>query len=105
MKEYGVRHTTNNKTNACIGLPDKNFTLQNGHEILKQYFSEVQRLDYEDSLAVTNIEDILDYIYSLSSITCVEEMKREDLKEILEKKMVNGILNIPKEYSMFICRK
>ena len=94
LKEYGAKDVTN-----------KNFTLQNGYEILKKYFSDVQRLDYEDSLAVTNIDDILDYLYSLTSITSIADLKRKDLKEILEGKMVNNILSIPKEYGMFICRK
>jgi len=94
LKEYGVKDITN-----------KNFTLQNGYGILKRYFSAVQRLDYEDSLAVTDIDDILDYIYSLTNMTSISELKRKDLKEILERKMVNGILSIPKEYGMFICRK
>ncbi len=66
---------------------------------------DVKRLDYEDSLAVTDIDDILDYLYLLTNITSIEKLKRKDLKETLERKMVNGILNIPKEYGMFICRK
>ncbi|MCI8825940.1 MAG: methyltransferase domain-containing protein [Lachnospiraceae bacterium] len=94
LKEYGVKDITN-----------KNFTLQNGYKILKKHFSDVKRLDYEDSLAVTDINDILDYLYSLTNITSIAELKRKDLKGILERKMVNGILNIPKEYGMFICRK
>ncbi len=94
LKEYGVKDITN-----------KNFTLQNEYEILKNHFSDVKRLDYEDSLAVTDIDDILDYLYSLTNITSIEKLKRKDLKETLERKMVNGILNIPKEYGMFICRK
>ncbi len=72
---------------------------------MKNHFSDVKRLDYEDSLAVTDIDDILDYLYSLTNITSIEKLKRKDLKETLERKMVNGILNIPKEYGMFICRK
>lgn len=94
LKEYGITDTTN-----------KNFTLQNGYGILNKYFSNIQRLDYEDSLAVTDVDDVLDYIYSLNNMSSVAELERETLKEILEKEMVNGILNIPKEYGMFICRK
>lgn len=94
VKEYGITDTTN-----------KNFTLQNGYEILKKYFSNIQRLNYEDSLAVTNIEDILDYIYSLTNMSSITTLGRKMLKEILEKEMINGVLNIPKEYGMFICKK
>lgn len=94
LKDYGIADTTN-----------KNFTLQNGSSILGKHFSEIQRLDYEDSLAVTDINDILDYICSLSDMTSIAKLGRDTLKTVLEREMVNGILNIPKEYGMFICRK
>lgn len=94
LKEYGVKDTTN-----------KNFTLQNGQRILEKHFSHVQRLDYEDSLAVTDVEDVLDYIFSLTAMSPVAKLGRQTLKEVLEKHMVDGVLNIPKEYGMFICRK
>lgn len=94
LREYGVKDTTN-----------KNFTLQNGHDILKKHFSIVQRFDYEDSLAVTDIDDMLDYIYSLKNMSSVTELAREDIKEVLEKNMVDGVLNVPKENGMFICQK
>lgn len=94
LKDYGITDTTN-----------KNFTIQNGNRILKKYFSEIRRLDYEDSLAVTDINDILDYICSLSDMTSIAKLGRNTLKTVLEREMVNGILNIPKEYGMFICRK
>lgn len=94
LKEYGITDTTN-----------KNFTLQNGYGILQKYFSNIQRLDYEDSLAVTDVNGVLDYIYSLTNMSSIAKLERQTLKEILENKMVNGILTIPKEYGMFICRK
>lgn len=94
LKDYGAKDDSN-----------KNFTLQNGGNILKKYFSSVQRMDYEDSLRVTNIEDILDYIYSMSGMLSIAECDRTDVKNVLEKNTVNGVLNIPKENGMFICRK
>lgn len=94
LREYGVRDTTN-----------KNFTLQNGYDILKKHFSVVQRFDYEDSLAVTDIDDMLDYIYSLKNMSSVAELAREDIKAVLEKNTVDGVLNVPKENGMFVCQK
>lgn len=94
LKEYGVTDNAN-----C------NFTLQNGESILRKYFSYVKRLDYEDALAVTDIDDILDYIYSMSGILSVARLDRSTVKEVLEKNMENGVLKIPKEYGMFICAK
>lgn len=94
LSSCGVKDTTN-----------KNFTLQNGFDILNQHFDNVKRLDYKDSLAVTNIDDLINYIYSLTSMTTLSEINKEKMKSILEEKMENGILNVPKEYGMFICKK
>jgi len=94
LKEYGAFDTTN-----------KNFTLQNGGNILKSHFSEIRRFDYEDSLEVTNIEDLLDYIYSMSGILSIAGLERAEIKGILEKNAINGVLKIPKEYGMFVCGK
>ena len=84
---------------------NKNFTLQNGKEILEPFFADVQKLDYEDSLAVTNIDDLIEYIYSLSSMTSLSSVPKEEIRVVLEKFVVNGVLNVPKEYGMFCCRK
>ena len=93
LSEYGVEDNTN-----------KNFTLQNGDQYLNSTFGKVERFDYKDSLAVTNIEDIIDYIYSLSSMTTLSSMNREKIRDALTEKMTDGVLNVPKDYGMFICR-
>ena len=41
---------------------------------MKNYFSHIQRLDYEDSLAVTDVEDVLDYIYSLTTLSSIAKL-------------------------------
>ena len=94
LQEYGITDTVN-----------KNFTLQNGEGILKEYFSNVQRFEYEDALAVTNIEDMLDYVESLTGVSQIAGLGREAVKAALEKKMAGGVLHVPKEYGMFICSK
>ena len=81
------------------------FTLQNGEEKLKSVFSDVQRFLYEDSLEVTDAEDMVDYICSLTGMTDLRKLPRSDVKAVLEKNMRNGILCIPKEYGMFIAGK
>ena len=91
LGDYGVEDNVN-----------KNFTLQNGEEILSSVFKKVERKDYEDSLAVTNIEDLVDYIYSLPSMLSLSNEPREKIQTCLQSHMVNGILSVPKEYGMFI---
>lgn len=80
------------------------FTLQNGGESLGQHFAQVQRLDREDGLAITDIKDFADYIYSLSSLTNMDKISRKTVLEALISRVENGILYVPKEYGMFICR-
>ena len=91
LGDYGVGDDSN-----------KNFTLQNGGEILKRVFPKAEKLEYKDSLAVTELDDMVGYIYSLSSMTCLGDIPRETIKERLARKMKNGVLNVPKEYGMFV---
>lgn len=92
LKNYGVDDKLN-----------KRFTLQNGERILREHFADVYRLDYEDALEVTDVNDMLEYISSLTSMSNINTIPREELKQILESNMTGGILRIPKEYGMFTC--
>lgn len=104
--EHGIIDYLSKLLFSC-GIEDKtnkNFTLQNGKLLLEAYFNQVNRLNYEDSLAVTNVDDLIDYIYSLTSMTELSQLNKEKIKSILTNNMENGILNVPKEYGMFICK-
>ena len=81
------------------------FTLQNGYEILSPYFTDVKRLDYIDSLEITDIDDLIDYLDSLNEMHETLNLDKITLKNKLQEKMIKGILSIPKEYGMFICKK
>lgn len=89
------------------GLSDnlnKSFTLQNGAEPLKRHFDHVQRFDYEDSLAIPFVDAFADYIFSLTALDGVQNLERTFLIQTLESRKENGILHVPKEYGMFVCR-
>ena len=93
------------KVLVAYGVEDnvnKNFTLQNGQKILTKHFSKVTKLEYIDSLAVTDVSDMVEYIYSLSSMTSLSGVPKQVVKDILVGHTTNGILNVPKEYGMFI---
>ena len=79
-----------------------NFTLQNGEQALTPFFADVAKEDYPDSLAVTDAEDLADYIFSLSGMTNLRKLPREVVRSVLDRHMKDGVLNIPKEYGMFI---
>ena len=80
------------------------FTLQNGAGKLRPVFSDVQELRYEDALEVTDVEDMVDYIHSLTGMSELKKLSRDELRPVLEANMRNGILHVPKEYGMFIAR-
>ena len=80
------------------------FTLQNGKEKLLPYFPEVETALYEDALAVTDVEDLVDYIYSLSGMSDLRNLPRDTVRGVLTDHMAGGVLRIPKEYGMFIAR-
>lgn len=91
FSEYGVEDSIN-----------KNFTLQNGYEILGKVFSKVEKLEYVDSLQVTEVDDMVEYIYSLSSMMPLRNVPKQEIKNILLQHTSDGILNVPKEYGMFL---
>lgn len=93
LGKYGVKDETN-----------KSFTLQNGTDILSAYFDTVERLDYEDALNVTDLDDMVDYILSFSAIGNIISVDKTVIKHILENNTVNGVLYVPKEYGMFVCK-
>lgn len=93
LHEYGVR-----------GEIGRTFTLQNGAESLVHHFEDVQMYTREDGLAISCVDDFVDYVLSLSGLTGVSGLSRDLLHRAFEKKTINGILYIPKEYGMFICK-
>ena len=92
LRRFGVRDLLNRR-----------FTLQNGEMNLKQHFSFVSREDYPDALAVTDPEDLADYLYSLGSMADLNPAYRPEIVDALRREMRNGVLTVPKEYGMFIC--
>ena len=69
---------------------------------MKKTFSNVEKKEYIDSLEVTNVDDMVEYIYSLSSMTSLSSVPKQAIKEILIQNTSDGILNVPKEYGLFI---
>ena len=92
LGEFGVRDPMNRR-----------FTLQNGESLLRRHFSSVRRLDYEDALNVTRVEDLVDYLYSMASMAHLPEAARPGVTAALRGRMRDGALHVPKEYGMFIC--
>lgn len=80
------------------------FGLENGEAILKKYFSNVQRLEYPDSLEITESKPLIDYIMSCHGNQNeilgprLNEFK-EYIDELLKK---NGKIVVTKHAGLFI---
>lgn len=82
---------------------DIKFNLKNGEAVLKNYFSSIEKRLYIDSLAVTDANDLMEYITSSNDIP--DDVYNE-IKEIAETEIrLNGVFKINKEQGMFICIK
>lgn len=83
------------------------FTLENGCEILSQHFENVQRIDYEDSLHITNTQDLINWLKSTITLSArITEAKIDELYGYFEDIRINqGAIDIPKEAGLFISAK
>lgn len=81
------------------------FTLQNGEKQLRRFFGHVQMDMRQDALRVTNVDDLADYVLSMTSFSFVRAWPYEQLKEKLTQQMVDGVITIPKENGLFQCHE
>jgi ubiquinone/menaquinone biosynthesis C-methylase UbiE len=84
--------------------PNHSFTMQNGKEILSRSFEDITPVLYEDSLHVTKAEDLVEYLRSLASFKAVIDLPIQKIRDILKEHTTDGVIELPKEYGMFICR-
>jgi ubiquinone/menaquinone biosynthesis C-methylase UbiE len=78
------------------------FTLENGQEQLKTYFSEVSVSRYEDSLEITEIEPIMAYIRSGVRVSELSEDELVKLQHDLENELKEkGKIFITKDSGLF----
>jgi ubiquinone/menaquinone biosynthesis C-methylase UbiE len=87
-----------------IAQANHSFTLQNGGERLRDFFRDVTRYDYPDSLAVTDVRDLADYVRSLTGMADFRNIPEEEMLAVFTANMKDGVLSVPKEYGMFVCR-
>lgn len=80
--------------------------MQNGEALLHKYFSQVKRYDYEDSLAVTQTQDLIDWLKSSITIASYNACDLDDLFEYFEAiRKRDGAINIKKEAGLFVSQK
>lgn len=81
------------------------FSLENGGEKLQRYFSKVSIQRYIDALEVTDIDDLMEYIYSGITFKNVCTLPADEVKRILESHREGGVIRLPKEPGAFVSVK
>ena len=82
------------------------FGLENGEGILKKYFYNVQRMDYQDSLEITESKPLIDYIMSChGNQNEILGPRLNEFKEYIEELLKNsGKIVVTKQAGLFICK-
>lgn len=95
------------KIDPRITMPEAiSFNLQSGRVYLEKYFNQVKIAKYENRLKIVDTNDLVNFIYSVSSIEGLEECDRDKVLEYYEnKRNSNGFITIDIEYGMFIAKK
>lgn len=83
------------------------FGLENGEDILSKNFSNIQRMDYQDSLEITESKPLIDYIMSChGNQNEILGPRLNEFKEYIEELLENnGKIVVTKEAGLFVCRK
>ena len=76
--------------------------MQNGKSKLQSVFSDIEARLYDDSLHITDIDDLVTHLSSLSSLKMLNEVPLEKIREIIKYHAIDGVVDLPKEYGMFI---
>ncbi len=82
------------------------FGLENGEGILSKYFSNIQRMDYQDSLEITESKPLIDYIMSChGNQNEILGPRLNEFKEYIEELLKNsGKIVVTKQAGLFICK-
>jgi ubiquinone/menaquinone biosynthesis C-methylase UbiE len=82
------------------------FTMQNGEKTLHKFFDDVKLIEFNDSLRITETQDLVDWIKSTITFASFSESDLDGLFEFFEEiRIKEGTINIPKEMGLFISRK
>lgn len=82
------------------------FGLENGESILKEYFFNVKRMDYQDSLEITESKPLIDYIMSChgNQNEILGPRLNEFIEYIEELLKKNGKIVVTKQAGLFVCK-
>ncbi len=101
--ENGAVEAVADMLHMCFDT-NRRFTLQNGTAQLRAYFEEVSCDTREDALDVTDLGDLIAYLRSMQQMTALADVPDEMLLTAFRARMTDGVLSLPKEYGLFVCR-
>jgi ubiquinone/menaquinone biosynthesis C-methylase UbiE len=80
------------------------FSLENGAELLSQFFSHIEMRRYPDALRITQADPLVDYVQSSIRFR-PETKKRLEFQAYLKGKLQSsdGVIRITKDSGLFIC--
>jgi ubiquinone/menaquinone biosynthesis C-methylase UbiE len=85
--------------------PIMSFSLENGAELLKQHFDHIALDRYEDSLVVSEVQPLYDYICSMIGLADLDHERLPQLRHYLTKEISqHGEIVINKDTGMFTAR-
>jgi len=101
LADLAARFDADLGTWGSCGFATGTFTLENGASQISAFFGNVSVDRYEDSLAVTEVAPLVDYM--LSGRIQLDGARRNELTEFIAREMerAGGILRITKETGIF----
>jgi ubiquinone/menaquinone biosynthesis C-methylase UbiE len=82
------------------------FTLENGAAQLEASFAEVQRIDYDDALRVTEVEPLLAYLLSMRSGAALTREVADELRADFSAEIERcGFASVTKSSGVFVARQ
>jgi ubiquinone/menaquinone biosynthesis C-methylase UbiE len=83
------------------------FTLENGEPILAKHFASVRRIDFTDTLVVTQVEPLAAYVFSMSSAQKIRGNEDEQqLRQLIAERIAReGAFRITNAAGLFVATK
>ena len=53
---------------------------------------------------MTDVGDLADYVLSLTGMSALKSIPREEMISVMKAHMKDGVLSVPKEYGLFVSR-
>jgi len=106
----GMKHTTEindlvkryGKQLSRFSGNESVFTLDGGHQVFSEAFANVEVRRWENALAVTEVEPLVDYVASMDQLT---DEELHDCREFITAEMAdNGVFRVTIDVGMFIAQ-